>query len=70
MDILFGHKGNWPKWFGYLVTVASGQLLLLNYSLVPRPSHGPVFDRLQYTFLQAITNWMVGRPGNEGSEII
>ena len=30
--------------------------------LVPRPSHHPVFDRLQM-----ITNWTVGRPGNEAN---
>ena len=31
-------------------------------SLVPRPSHRPVFD-----LLQMITNWTVGRPGNEAN---
>ena len=31
-------------------------------SLVPRPSHCPVFDRLQM-----ITNLTVGRPGNEAN---
>jgi len=59
------------------------------YSLVPRSSHHPIFDRLQYAkmegealvhfikmdqafplcfcILQAIKNWMMGRPGNEAS---
>ena len=31
-------------------------------SLISRPSHRPVFDRLQI-----ITNWTVGRPGNEAN---
>ena len=31
-------------------------------SLVPMPSHRPVFDRLQL-----ITSWTVGRPGNEAN---
>ena len=41
--------------------------MLGQYSLVPRPSLAPVFDRLQYakTVLQAIKNWSRGRPGNE-----
>ena len=31
-------------------------------SLVSRPSHRPVFDHLQM-----VTNWTVGRPGNEAN---
>ena len=43
----------------------------LAYSLVPRPSPAPVFDRLQYeapflhTASKAIKNWSRRRPGNE-----
>ena len=42
-------------------------------SLVPRPSHRPAFNHLQYAkmegggLVQAIKNWMVGRPGNDAS---
>ena len=35
-------------------------------SLVPSPSHHPVFYRVQYfCILQAVKNWTVGQPGNE-----
>ena len=42
----------------FLECIYGGANLL---SLVPRPSHHPVFDHK----LQAIKNWTVGRPGNE-----
>ena len=40
-------------------------------SLVPRPSHRPVFDCLQYA-KTAIKNWTVGRSENEttSSELV
>ena len=41
------------------------------YSLIPRPSRAPVFDRLQYAKTEpaGFINWSWGRPGNEASSI-
>ena len=34
-------------------------------SVVPRPSHHPVFNCFQYIKTGSDQKWMVGRPGNE-----
>ena len=55
----------------YLSTMLPVFLRLV--SIIPRPSHCPICDRLQYalcSLLQAIKNWTVGRPGNEASQTL
>ena len=42
--------------------------IMSSYSLVPRPSSLPVFDRLQYT--QEVKNWRRGRTGNDVRRIV